>query len=98
VPKQIAKKRTVQEALEDLTWVCDIRGSLQAHALLEFLVLWDIIQEFHLTPGVVDLHCWTPSNSGAYSSKSAYKRIWETWALPRCKFFVASISQSLLDG
>jgi hypothetical protein len=101
VPKQIAKKRTVQEALEDLTWVCDIRGSLQAHALLEFLILRDILQEFHLTPGVADLHRWTPSNSGAYSSKLAYdrfflgavqfepyKRIWETWAPPRCKFFM----------
>jgi hypothetical protein len=81
--------------------VRDIRGSLQAHALLEFLVLWDILQEFHLTLGVADLHRWTPSNSGAYSSKSAYdrfflgavqfepyKRIWETWAPPRCKFFM----------
>jgi hypothetical protein len=30
VPKSIAKKRTVQEALEDLKWVDDIRGNLQA--------------------------------------------------------------------
>jgi hypothetical protein len=87
VPKQIAKKRIVQEALEDLTWVCDIRGSLQAHALLEFLILRDILQEFHLTPGVADLHRWTPSNSGAYSSKLAYDR-----------FFLGLFSSSRIRG
>jgi hypothetical protein len=87
MPKQIAKKRAVQEALKDLTWVRDIRGSLQDHALLEFLVLWDILQEFHLTPGVADLHRWTPSNSGAYSSKSAYDR-----------FFLGLFSSSCIRG
>jgi hypothetical protein len=87
MPKQIAKKGTVQEALKDLTWVRDIRGSLQAHALLEFLVIWDILQEFHLTPDVADLHHWTPSNSGAYSSKSAYDR-----------FFLGLFSSSCIRG
>jgi hypothetical protein len=32
VPKRIANKRTVQEAMEDLQWVTDIRGSLPAQA------------------------------------------------------------------
>jgi hypothetical protein len=45
VPKSIAKKRTVKEDLEDLKWVDDIRGSLQAQALLEFLLIWGILQE-----------------------------------------------------
>jgi hypothetical protein len=45
VPKSIAKKRTVKEDLEDLKWVDDIRGSLQAQALLEFLLIWAILQE-----------------------------------------------------
>jgi hypothetical protein len=46
VPKQIAKIRTVHEALEDLRWVGNIMSSLPAQALLEFLLLWDILQEF----------------------------------------------------
>jgi hypothetical protein len=101
VPKPIAKKRTVQEALEDHRWVGDIRGRLQAQALLEFLLLWDTLQEIQLNPGVPDCHRWSPSNLGVYSSKSEYdrlfmgavqfepsRRIWETWAPPRCKFFM----------
>jgi hypothetical protein len=101
VPNSIAKKRTVQEALEGLKWVDDIRGSLQAEVLLEFLLVWDTLQEVQLNLGVPDHHCWTLSTSGIYSSKSAYDRffagaiqfeptgrIWKSWAPPRCKFFL----------
>jgi hypothetical protein len=41
VPNSIAKKRMVQE--KRLKWVDDIRGSLQAQALLEFLLVWDTL-------------------------------------------------------
>jgi hypothetical protein len=75
VPKPIAKKRTVQEALENHRWVGDIRGSLQAQALLEFLLLWDTLQDIQINPSMPDCHCWTPSNSGVYSSKSAYEKL-----------------------
>jgi hypothetical protein len=43
VAKQIAKIRTVHEALQDLRWVGDIGSTLSAQALLEFLILWDIL-------------------------------------------------------
>jgi hypothetical protein len=101
IPKSIAKKRSVKEALEDLKWVDDIRASLQAQALLEFLLIWDTLQEVHLHPEVPDHHYWTSSSIGVYSSKSAYdrffmgsvqfepaERIWNSWAAPRCKFFL----------
>jgi hypothetical protein len=101
VPKSIATKRTVHEALEDHRWVGDMRGSLQAQSLLEFLLLWDTLQEIQLDPAVSDSHRWNPFNSGVYSSKSAYDRlfmedvqfelsrkIWGTWAPLRCKFFM----------
>jgi hypothetical protein len=64
VPKSIATKRTVHEALEDHRWVGDMWGSLQAQSLLEFLLLWDTLQEIQLDPAVSDCHRWTPSNSG----------------------------------
>jgi hypothetical protein len=75
VPKSIATKRTVHEALEDHRWVGDMWGSLQAQSLLEFLLLWDTLQEIQLDLAVPDCHRWTPSNSGVYSSKSAYDRL-----------------------
>jgi hypothetical protein len=56
IPKSIAKKRSVNEALEDLKWVDDIRGSLQAQALLKFLLIWDTLQEVQLHPDVPDHH------------------------------------------
>jgi hypothetical protein len=100
VHKPIAKKQTVQEALENHRWVGDIRGSLQDQAHLEFLLLWDTLQDIQINQGMSDYHRWTPSNSGVYSSKSAYERlfirvvqfepsgrIWGTWAPPRCTFF-----------
>ena len=54
-----------------------------------------------LTPGVEDRHIWTPSPSGEFSTKSAYRRffvgsvdfepwkdIWKTWAPPHCRYFI----------
>jgi hypothetical protein len=38
VPKLLAKKWTIQEALKNHIWVGDIRGNLQAQCLLEFLL------------------------------------------------------------
>jgi hypothetical protein len=39
VPKSLAKKQTIQEALENHSWEGDIKGSLQAQGLLEFIPL-----------------------------------------------------------
>jgi hypothetical protein len=74
VPNSIASKWIVHEALEDHRWVSDLRCSLQAQSLLEFL-LWDTVQEIQLDPVVPDCHRWTPSKSGVYSFKSAYDRL-----------------------
>jgi hypothetical protein len=54
-----------------------------------------------LYPEVPDHHYWTSSSIGVYSSQSAYdrffmgsvqfepaERIWNSWAAPRCKFFL----------
>jgi hypothetical protein len=81
--------------------VGDIRGSLQAQGILKFILLWDTLQDIQINMGLPDCHRWTPSDSGVYSSKLAYERlfmgavqfepsgrIWRTWAPPRCKFFI----------
>jgi hypothetical protein len=51
VPKSLTKKWTVQEGLKNHIWVEDIRGSLQAHGLLKFLLLWDTLQDIQISPG-----------------------------------------------
>jgi hypothetical protein len=46
VPKRFWNKRTIHEAMQELRWVADIRGSLPTQALIEFFLIWDIIHEF----------------------------------------------------
>jgi hypothetical protein len=101
VSKRSVGKRTVQEALANLQWVWDIEGQLSVQVLRDFWWLWDLLDGFHLMPGVPGQHSWTLKASGVYSSKSAYNaffmgavlfepadRIWHSWAPPRCKFFM----------
>jgi hypothetical protein len=101
IPRRVRTGRTVQEALVDNSWVHDISGSLAAVVIREFLLVWDLIQDVHLQTGVPDVHLWVPCASDLYSSKTAYnsfwtgttsfepaKRIWKSWAPPKCKFFI----------
>ena len=101
VPKRIANRRTVEEAMADRSWVMDIRGNPSVEAILDFLCLWDLIYDFQLQPEIEDSHIWRFSSSGQYSAKSAYasffigstqfgpfERIWKSWAPPKCRFFL----------
>jgi hypothetical protein len=73
VSKRRIKKRTVQEALTDWTWVKDIQGALTVGAIVDFLQLWDLLSGFELHPEVEDSHIWRLSSSGQYSAKFAYE-------------------------
>jgi hypothetical protein len=101
VPIRVRKRKTVQQALRDNSWVGDISGSLPAEVIVDFLIIWDLTQDIHLQPGVPDAFRWLPGASGEYSAKTAYqrflagsmefepgKRIWKSWAPPKCKFFI----------
>jgi hypothetical protein len=74
ITMRIKKSRSVQEALVNNRWVNDISGSLSAQIIIDFLVIWDLVQGFQLHPGIPDVHQWSPSASGDYSTKSAYDR------------------------
>jgi hypothetical protein len=101
IPKRKAKSRTVQEALNDHAWVSDFAGALSVGVMMEYLQLWDLLQEVVLQPEVEDTHFWRLSPTCQYSAKSAYEalflratnfspwdRIWKTWAPPKCRFFM----------
>lgn len=101
IPKKAARERTVREGLHQLQWVCDIQGDLPEQAFCEFFLIWDLVEDSQVTPGLPDQHIWVPSAAGVFSSKSAYerffvgaigfdpaRRLWNSWVLPRCKFFI----------
>jgi hypothetical protein len=101
VPARFHKLRTVHEKLSSGIWTNDVRNDLSDIAFLQFTCIWTTVQDIQLVPGVVDLHIWTPSSSGTFSSKSAYERffvgavnfepadrIWKAWAPTKCKFFL----------
>jgi hypothetical protein len=101
VPKRRINNRNVHDALTDRRWVTDIEGALTVGVISEFLHLWDILASFELQEGVDDNHFWRLAASGKYSAKEAYeilflgsigfqpfKRIWKTWAPPKCRFFL----------
>jgi hypothetical protein len=56
--------------------------------ILEFMSLRECLEELPLQPGVPDKHIWRLSNFGLYSAKSAWERIWKTWAPSKCHFFL----------
>lgn len=72
VPKRTAKRRTVAQALQSRTWVGDIKGVLSVPVLLEYLQIWDIMDGIVLQDSELDQFKWKLTQSGSYSSKSAY--------------------------
>ena len=101
VPKGVRKSRIVAQALHNRGWVRDIRGALTVQVLMEYLQVWGPLEGVILQQGVPDQFRWKLSQSGSYSSKTAYaacfvgsirfppwRRIWKSWAPLRCKFFL----------
>jgi len=91
----------VFDSLNNRAWVSDIRGALTVQILIEYIYLWEMLSNVELQPDVEDTHIWQFSNTGQYTSKSAYEalfigaiqfgpweRIWRSWAPSKCKFFL----------
>lgn len=74
VVKRASKIRTVQEAVEEGHWITDIKGEISPQAFLEYVQIWDQVQQIHLCPRTLDQHRWLLSSTGLYTSKSAYER------------------------
>jgi hypothetical protein len=101
VPNKWIKKITVNNALQNGSWIHDIRGQVTMQMLTDLLSLWDLLSGTTLQQGVDDTHVWRLSSSGQYTTKSAYealcqgcirfdpwRRIWKSWAPGKCKLFL----------
>jgi hypothetical protein len=100
VPKRIANKRTVQDAMQQGRWIQDIHGEATWAAMAEFLVLWDTVSDISPLQGISDKHMWRWSSSGSTQRNlhttlrigsihfGPWKSIWKTWAPGKCRFFL----------
>jgi hypothetical protein len=97
------KVRTVAEAMADENWIGDLMHNLMAELLIEYALLWELVDTC-----IYDQHdqeddsiIWSLIGDGEYSVKSAYSvqfegsvqstfpsRVWKVWAPSRCKFFL----------
>ena len=48
VNKRARSRRTVNEAMQDLRWVGDIAGGLSVPAIVDYLELWDTLENVQL--------------------------------------------------
>jgi len=53
--------------------VGDIAGGLSVPAIVDYLELWDALENV-LLEGQPDQHLWMPESLGSYSARSAYTR------------------------
>jgi hypothetical protein len=94
-------KRTVPEALLNRRWISDIKGALFVGVLVDYLQLWNLLSEIVLQPTIEDKHVFSIASDGNYLAKVAYEglfmgsvyfshypKVWKTWALPKCRFFL----------
>jgi hypothetical protein len=101
IPQRRRRQHTVQTTLLNHAWVLDIQGSLTSEIIVEYIQVWDLINEPQLMPKVDDAHRWRLDTCGQYSAKSAYgnlflgatmflscERIWKSWTPQKCKMFM----------
>lgn len=49
------------------------KRSIHSNFFLEYLQLWDLLENMELQPEINDTHIWQFSSTGQYSTKSAYE-------------------------
>jgi len=95
------KNRNVHSELQNNAWIAALRGGISTYQQVEeFISLWIRIQQVHLMPGTPDTIIWRWIESGAYSTRSAYRiqfsgsfrafrgdLIWKVHTENKCKVF-----------
>jgi hypothetical protein len=72
IPQRRRQRQTVQAALLNHAWISNIQGNLTVAIIVEYIELWDLLEEVQLQQDVDDTHIWRLYASGLYSVKSAY--------------------------
>lgn len=81
------RQRSVLAALTDHQWTRDISGAPTAAVLVEYVPLWDTLQEVTLDPFTPDRFIWKWSACGTYTASSAYRAFFIGMSqLPGAKF------------
>jgi hypothetical protein len=75
VPKHIASRRLVKDALPDLNWLADLRGAISVTTLTNLMDLCDLLEGMVIQPDVPDVHARRFSESGEYSASPAYRTL-----------------------
>jgi hypothetical protein len=103
------KRCSVGKALDANFWISKINTNdgLTLEHITQFATLWEMIQPVQLNSNTSDSISWKLTNSGCYSSKSAYNMqflghtkssfpslVWKPWAPPKCKTFAWLIIQN----
>ena len=101
VDTRTRNRRTVQQALEDNSWVQDVAGELSFTGHIQFLNLCQAIATTHRDDSSLDTFAWPADASGQYSARSVYNMlcqgrervpyascIWRSWAPLKCKIHV----------
>ena len=68
-PKRAVKQQTVAQALHNRRWVSDIKGALTVEVLVEYLQIWDLVDDFNLQQDIPDHHQGLLTGSGSYSNQ-----------------------------
>jgi hypothetical protein len=69
ISKQAVKQWTVSQALDGKRLVADINEALTVQVLAEYILLWDLLDNFALQQNVPDQHICRLTQSGSYTSK-----------------------------
>jgi hypothetical protein len=72
IPVRCRRWLTVSTVLESMRWVRDITGALTIIVLMQYVHLYQRLQDTHLTPDMRDWLAWHWSANGVYNSRSAY--------------------------
>jgi hypothetical protein len=100
IPAAAKRSQTVRQALQQRAWCRQINGRLSVPAISEYIALWHVIENVHLTDSP-DRLMWRWSSDGQFSVRSAYEALhlpshampWsalvlETWAPLKIKLFL----------
>nr|CAB3459148.1 unnamed protein product [Digitaria exilis] len=76
-PKSVDPALTNGKWVEDIQAALSARGEVSIETVMEFPILWNLIEEVELLEDEADIHTWRLSTSGQYTTKSAYDALFE---------------------